>query len=337
MIQQNEEKQNDTRAYIMDHLGIPAGAGVIESGTYLNDLPFSPDMILEEGDMLYVIEIKSRATFDVISRLNLFRELWQREKGDGKQVALVVAAKYIPKMEEELMEKLGISTIKLPRSFIPESREQYTSAGHRITSEKSWKVVSRLLKQKKTSIRQLSLMENVSYGWAHKTVRALMQQNIISQDNGHVSISDVNKLLNGIAWERPFSNLMIDEIRVCFKESTTAAKEITSAFENQKDIPFCFTSYTAASLYTGYGVRHDAVYLYMQEEHLGYFRELFASDSDKGVLAYIYRIDRDVFQDVREKEGLRIVSPSQTLLDLAGMGYSAMDMTKQLVSVYATI
>jgi hypothetical protein len=337
MIQQSGEEQNDTRAYIMDHLGILEGAGVVASEPYLSGLPFSPDLILEKGDMLYVIEIKSRVTVDAISRLNLFRELWERENGSGKQVVPVLAAKYIPKVEEELMEKLDIEAIKLPRSLIAESREQYTSASHRITSEKSWKVVSRLLKEKKTSIRQLSLMENVSYGWAHKTIKALMQQNIIRQDNSHVSISDVNKLLSGVAWERPFSNLIIEEIWIDFEESTTAAKEITSALKTQKDIPFGFTSYTAGSLYTGYGVRHDAVYLYMQEEHLNYFRELFASDSDKGTLAYVYRTDRDVFRDVREKEGIRIVSPSQTLLDLAGMGYSAMDMTKQLVSVYATI
>jgi cobalamin biosynthesis Co2+ chelatase CbiK len=75
----------------------------------------------------------------------------------------------------------------------------------------------------------------------------------------------------------------------------------------------------------------------MQEENLSYFRELFTSNSDKGTHAYIYRTDRDVFRDVREKEDIRIVSPSQTLLDLAGMGYSAMDITKQLVLVYATI
>ncbi|SDF96573.1 hypothetical protein SAMN04488589_1846 [Methanolobus vulcani] len=337
MTQQSGDEQNDTRAYIMDHLGIPEDARVVASEPYLSGLPFSPDLTLEKGDMLYVIEIKSRVTVDAISRLNLFRELWQREKGSGKQVVPVLAAKYIPKMEEELMDKLGIEAIKLPRSLVSENREQYTSASHRITSEKSWKVVSRLLKEKKTSIRQLSLMENVSYGWAHKTIKGLMQQNIIRQDNGHVSISDVNKLLSGIAWGRPFSNLMIEEIRIDFENSTTAAKEITSALKAQNDIPFGFTSYTAASLYTGYGVRHDAVYLYMQEENLSYFRELFASNSDKGTLAYIYRTDRNVFHDVREKEDIRIVSPSQTLLDLAGMGYSAMDITKQLVSVYATI
>lgn len=336
MIQQSTEERNKTHAYIMDFLDIPLGAGVINVEPYLKDLPFSPDLILEKDNILYVIEIKSRVTVDTISRLNLFRELWQRENADGKQIRLIVAAKYFPKMEQELMEKLEITAIKLPWSFMSESREQYTSAGHRITSEKSWKVISRLLKEKKTSIRQLALLENVSYGWAHKTIRALMQQNIVKQENSHVSISDVNKLLNGIAWERPLSNLRMKQMRINFTESTIAAKDITSAFK-QGNIPVAFTSYTAASLYTGYGVRHDAVYLYIPEEHIGHFRELFGSDSESGILALIYHPDREVFRGTKEKEGVKIVSPAQTLLDLAGMGYSAMDMTKQMVSAYATI
>jgi len=110
-----------------------------------------------------------------------------------------------------------------------------------------------------------------------------------------------------------------------------------SVFKAQGDMPLGFTSYTAASLYTCYGVRHDAVYLYMRTEHLGYFRELFESSSQKGVLAVIYQPDRKIFQNIQEIEGIRIVSPAQTLLELAGMGYSAMDMTKQMVSYYDTV
>ncbi|MBN2488768.1 MAG: hypothetical protein JXA98_07045 [Methanosarcinaceae archaeon] len=337
MIQQRTEKQNNTLAYIRDFLDIPLGSEALDIEHYSAGLPFSPDLILEKGDVIYVVEIISRVTVDTISRLNLIRDLWLRDKKAGKQIRLVIAAKHFPQREQQLMEQLDMQAIKLPWSLKPESREQHASASHRITSDKSWKVISRLLKEKKTSIRQLSLMEDVSYGWAHKTIRALMQQNIVKQDNSHVSISDVNKLLNGVAWERPFLSLKIAEIRISFEESSAAAKEITSAFKAQDDMPLGFTSYTAASLYTGYGVRHDAVYLYMTEEHLGYFRELFGSDSENGVMAFIYRPDREVFRDTREKEGIRIVSPAQALLDLTGMGYSAMDMTKQMVAAYATI
>jgi len=47
--------------------------------------------------------------------------------------------------------------------------------------------------------------------------------------------------------------------------------------------------------------------------------------------------DRDVFGDAREKEGVLIVSPSQTLLDIAGLGYSGRDITKAMVEKYATL
>jgi hypothetical protein len=336
MVMQQAEEYTNICAYVRDFLGIPEGSEKADVETDFGDLPFTPDLLLKKADVVYVIEIRSRVTIDTISRLNLLRDLWLRNKNTEK-MQLVIAAKYFPQREENLMEQLDMQAIKLPWSLKSESREQYTPTGQRITSEKAWKVISRLLKEKKTSIRQLSLLENVSYGWAYKTIRTLMQQNIVKQENNHVSISDVNKLLNGVAWERPFSNLRLGEIRINFDEAAVAAKEITSAFKAQDDMPFGFTSYTAAALYTGYGVRHDAVYLYMKREHLDYFRELFKSSSQKGVLVLIYQHDRELFQNTREIEGIRIVSPAQTLLDLAGMGYSAMDVTKQMVSEYGTI
>ncbi|WP_462273642.1 hypothetical protein [Methanohalophilus sp.] len=65
-----------------------------------------------------------------------------------------------------------------------------------------------------------------------------------------------------------------------------------------------------------------------------YFKELFESSLANSIKAIIYRPDREVFQNTLEKEGVRIVSASQTLLGLAGMGYSAMDITKAMVAKY---
>ena len=51
----------------------------------------------------------------------------------------------------------------------------------------------------------------------------------------------------------------------------------------------------------------------------------------------IYAPDREVFDNVVEKERIKIVSPAQTLLDLAGMGYSGMDITKAMVEKYGDL
>lgn len=324
--------------YVSDSLGISSevsdnGIDVLRENSS-GDFSFKPDAVLEDFNTIYLIEINPKATLDTIAWLNLLRDIWSENEDLKKNIRTVFAAKSFPEREKKILQQLDITMLKLPWSFKTSSQRSLRSGTHRITSEKSWKIVSRLLKEKRTSIRQLSLLEDVSYGWAHKTVQALVGQNIIKQDYGSVSISNTDKLLNGVAWERPLENLKVDEISISFSGSMSAAKEITQAFAMQDNLAIGFTSYTAAALYTGYGVRHDTVYLYLKDEHIDYFRELFETSSEGSIKAMIYRPDREVFKGTREKEGVRIVSPSQTLLDLAGMGYSAMDITKDMVSKY---
>jgi hypothetical protein len=55
------------------------------------------------------------------------------------------------------------------------------------------------------------------------------------------------------------------------------------------------------------------------------------------VRAFIYTPDRDIFSDVREIELVRVTSPAITLLDLAGLGYSAMDLTKVMAEKYDSL
>ncbi|MBU3965799.1 MAG: hypothetical protein KKG76_00245 [Euryarchaeota archaeon] len=70
---------------------------------------------------------------------------------------------------------------------------------------------------------------------------------------------------------------------------------------------------------------------------MDFFKNTFRVTEKQGIKARIYVPDRDVFGDARDKEGIRIVSPSQTLLDLAGLGYSGRDITKAMVEKYATL
>ncbi|MBA7468639.1 hypothetical protein ES707_03891 [subsurface metagenome] len=227
--------------------------------------------------------------------------------------------------------------IKLPWTLGPPLNREFKPSKGRITSEKSWRIVSRLLKERSTSIRQLALKEGVSYGWAHKTVEMLMSQNIVKKNDSYVQIGDVKKLLNGIAWERPMKNLNIAEIPMQFGESIPAARDISSLLSEQ-NVPFAFTGYTAGGLYTGYAVRQDAVYLYLDKKNLDLFTEIFKTSfyesNRNSIRAWIYAPDRDVFTETQQKEGITVVSPAQTLLDLAGFGYSAMDLTRAMVDMY---
>ena len=238
-------------------LGLRKNAAIEEEQASIDSrLPYTVDFVVKDEDETYFVETKNRANVDEIAHFILLKELLKKEGKESSHFMPVIAAKIIPPREEELAKELGIQLIQLPRSFKLESAKSAKSTAPKkkvkISSEKAWKVISRLLKEKMTSIRQLSILENVSYGWAHATVRSLIEQGIIKKKENYVSISDTNKLLNGLAWERPLKNLLAGEIITDYGDAAGAAKEITHILEKQ-GVNFAFTSYTAGGLYTQRG------------------------------------------------------------------------------------
>lgn len=329
----------EVKAFIRNQLNLPLSAEEIDIvtsyDTFSLDIPVRPDSVFLDGQTLYFVEIKSSAvSIDTIARMNLLRELWRKRQAGPTDIQLVIAAKWFYEREERLAKELGITLIKLPWALETSPNKEYSSTGMKITTDKSWKIVTRLLKEKNTSIRQLALKEHISYGWAHKVIGMLLEQNVVKKENGYVTIADVKNLLNGVAWERPMKNLQAGEFSLDFSGSHTAAKEISRTLKEQK-IPFAFTTYTAGGLYTAYAFRQDAVYLYLKRETISQFKENFGTEKENSIRAVIYAPDRDVFTDTRERESVVITSPSQTLLDLAGLGYSAMDLTSVMVEKYA--
>lgn len=338
---QDSEKSFETEDFIRNQLSLPSGAREVDLRRLYDSLnmalPLSPDIVFQDNGELYFVEIKNRVvSIDTLARMILQRELWQKDP-NHPPVKLVLAVKTINPREESLARDLDILVIKLPWTFkTPKVGQDYKTSKVRITSEKSWKVVTRLLKEKNTSIRQLALKENVSYAWTHKVIELLQEQNIVKRDGGYVAIADVKNLLNGIAWERPIKNLQFEDISIDFDTAHSAAQEISQTLKD-RNLKIAFTTYTAGGLYTSYAIRQDAVYLYLEKNLIDKFRDIFESKNSKSVRAVIYLPDRDVFSDVQERELVIVASPAQTLLDLAGLGYSAMDLTKVMVDKYASL
>lgn len=302
--------------------------------------PIRFDLVIEDDRKMFVIEIKRIVRLEDLSRIGLLKHLLAADPVDTGSVEFVIAGKRVTNEAASAAEKIGIRIIRLPASAGNKEQEAKQGiASVKITGAQSWQVISHLLMLNPvSSIRQLAMASGVSYGWAHATVKSLMEKGIVSDMDGTITISDINKLLNGIAWERPFERLFFREFRIAAENHIELAIEISLVcMENQ--IPCAFTSFTAGEMYTQYSARHDSLYLYIEKGRGRDLVGMFDTCTEGGIAVRLYAPDRDVFRDCRIHTipTVPIVSPGQALLDCAGLGYGGRDLTLKMVGILGAI
>jgi len=330
-------EENSILDCIKRELDIGDNASVSWEVPISEDLPFKADLIIEDSSKKYIIEIKSRLTIDTIGRQLVLKNLLRNTESPNKYAEFVIASKLISPDTEKIAHSCDIRIIALPyRADISEHEKSDVRRIEKISSAKSWKIVIALLTEKECSIRHISMKANVSYGWTHATVKSLIAKGIVVEVNNYVKLQDIPKLLNGIAWERPFEKLYYNEVVLPENDAMSAALTITRMCDTQ-DIDCGFTSFTAGGIYTKYGFRYDTVYVYISKENLDPFLKSFDASDTQGIKVRVYKPDRDVFSDTRITDDIRLVSPAQALLDLAGLGYSGRDLTLKLVENYARL
>jgi hypothetical protein len=318
-------------------LGFSSEAVIKPESALSDEYPLQFDLIIEDGKKTFIIELKRIVRLAELSHPGLLKLLLNANKVSTRNMEFIIVGKRITPEAEKAAGKTGIRLIRLPAevNVAEPDREKGQSGTVKLTSPKSWQVISCLLKTGETSIRQLAIGSGVSYGWTHATVRALMDKGIVADTGGYVKITDTTKLLNGIAWERPFDRLFSQEIRIAADNPVILAQEICLVGEEHR-IPCAFTSFTAGEIYTGYSIRHDSVYLYLEKKDVLTLSGMFDLRRTGGIAVRIYTPDRDVFTGSNSfsASGVRVVSPAQVLLDCAGLGYGGRDLTLKLVEIY---
>lgn len=318
-----------------------SGKASIRRQSSLNDqYPIQFDFIISDVKKTFVIELKRIVRLAELSQMGLLKLLLDADHMSTPRIEFVIVGKRITPEAAHAAEKIGVRFIKLPVN-VNEAQTIRVKANIvpvKLTSPQSWQVTSLLLKKKKTSIRQLALESKVSYGWTHATVRALAEKGVVSDTGRAIEITDVSKLLNGVAWERPFEQLLAQEIRINADSHIPLAQEIGLVCE-EENILCAFTSYTAGELYTQYSARHDSVYLYLEKNAIAALAAMFDVINEGGIAVRLYAPDRDVFKDRKPDtiSSIPIVSPSQALLDCAGLGYASRDLTQKLVQIYGDL
>ena len=219
----------------------------------------------------------------------------------------------------------------------------------RITSIKAWKVICSLLEKENINILHTSRHSGVSYGWTNNIIHKLDNVGIITYDHG-INIKDIDKLLNAISWERSMNSMLIKKINTDFPNAFECMKEISVNFD-KSGIDYAFTSYSSAPYYGSSIIRDDNVYMYLSSISNIDILELYentnlrlkSSSTKKGINLYkskgnknctinVYLPDRDVMNNTKTINNMRMVNICQNILDLAGMGIGGHIPAKELVN-----
>jgi hypothetical protein len=324
---------------LRSELPLSETADIKQESTFSDDYPILFDLIIDDGGKRFVIDIKRIVRLAELSKLGFLKQLLTADRVDIHTVEFVIVGKRITAEAKSAAEKTGIRIVQLPAETDIGNREEKPGLKPvKITAVKSWQVIFRLLKVNPLgSIRQLAMETGVSYGWVHATVRSLMEKGIVSDMDG-LKVTDLNKLLNGVAWERPFERLFFRELHITAENPIALAQEIGLVCA-ENNIPCAFTSFTAGEIYTQYSVRHDSVYVYIDKDEVGKLASMFDLRTEGGIAVRLYTPDRDVFRErrVHSIPGVPVVSPSQALLDCAGLGYVGRDLTVKLVGIIGVL
>lgn len=319
--------------YILSSLSISRDSTAVSlEEPITTDSPVRADVVIRDTKATYFVEITKRLSLSALSRVTLQQALMRSESPDN---VFIIAANVIPSDFHSLAQKTDIKLIQLPHNLTVYQKKTGSSSKGKLTADKSWRVVTRLLKEKSISIRQISIQEGISYGLSHKVIQELLDSHVAIKDEYTIRMADISPLLNIIAWERNMKKLKIDEFWLPHEEVHIAAQELSRVSEEQ-GIDLAFNSFTAAGLYTGYAIKHDEIHLYIDKKHLSFLKNIY-EEICGSIRAVVYNPDRDIMAQSKIIEGVRVTSPSQTLLDISGMGYSGVTLAKKMVEIFDSL
>lgn len=290
------------------------------------EYPVRVDLMIEEGDKRIIVEFCRTASWDKLSHLLLVKEL------DKNVSKVILAGRLFPDSILRAAKLLKVGIIQLPDNIFIQ-KDNLRPRG-KLTSEKAWKIILYLFEKGPCSIRSISKSNNISYGWTHGVITNLIARDFVDQNGNLVKITDMQGLLNAVAWERPLKELEKTEITTSFYSTNDLARTLT-AWAERRGSTVVMCAYIASTLHFGLGVRSDMVQCYIDDMGtMETVRREFSSEIKNGIKLKIYKPDRNVLDNSLTMDKIRITSKDQTVLDIAGLGYSGRDLLLEMVRSY---
>ena len=258
---------------------------------------FILDMLLEDQNSIFYIDVKRRLTPEAIANFYIAKEMITKFPGLGKERKFIIASQYTDEIYEKMAAQLGIRFLKvsLARSE-PNFHDHSERTNVKITSKKAWNMIFSLLKYGPTSIYNIMKMSGVSYGEAQRVISSFRNRNLLKQNGNFVSVFDLKPILNEVFWERPIRSLLVKHYKLKYGTDEDVPRIISNLL-HRNGIEHAFTGATAYERYFG-GIRNESSYNIYVDKSNPFFNDLiteFTSSDEKNAKLSVYKTDRDVF------------------------------------------
>ncbi|MGA9139286.1 MAG: hypothetical protein WBZ29_03620 [Methanocella sp.] len=308
---------------VIDMLRRDYPAAAIETVSYDGDFY---EVILEQEASVLVVGIKlTRATIQTVLKLSLYARVVAQRYSGRKIVLKLFAPAIAPDAKTAFVKSGGVFqklTSAKPRGM--------TSEAVKITSPGSWKVVCYFIRNEEATMNHASVETGVSYPWTRSVVKKLIDIGAATEHGKKVRLSDIGRLFEYVAWERPVNSLRAMEFTSAYEDETEALHELYGNVAGIIPQSAC-ALFTAADLYLEGRASGGCIQLYADENAALVTKSLLGEGN--GVSFQIYSPDREM-DDVYLIDDIRVVSVEQTMLDLAGLGVSGLDSAKVVATYY---
>ncbi|WP_048198530.1 hypothetical protein [Methanocella arvoryzae] len=298
----------------------------IETVSYDGD---TYELIIEHETIVYFVGIKlTRANMQTAAKLSLYaKTIGQRFQ--GKKVAIKLFAPAITTDAKAALIKAGWTFQKLPTG----KPRGAPSDAVKITSPGSWKVVCYFLRNEEATMNKASVDTGVSYPWARAVIKKLVEIGAFKEEGRKVSLASLDRLFEYVVWERPINSLRSLEFCSAYEDEQEALHELYSNVSGIIPSSAC-ALFTASDLYLEGVASGGCIQLYADENAALVVKSLLGEGC--GVSFQIYSPDREM-EDIHLINDIRVVSPEQTILDLAGLGPYGAASAKVIVDYYRKI
>lgn len=308
---------------VIDALRRDYPSAAIETFSYDGDFY---EVILEQESSVLVVGIKpSRATIQTVLKLSIYAKA-VAQRYSNKKAIMKLYAPAITSDAKTALAKAGGTFQKLGAGL----RRAGPAEAVKITSPGSWKVVCYFICNEEATMNQASVGTGVSYPWARAVVKKLLEIGAAEERGRKVRLANIDRLFEYVAWERPVNSLRAMEFRSAYEDETEALHELYGNVEGIVPQSAC-ALFTAADLYLEGTASGGCIQLYADENAALVAKSLLGQGD--GISFQIYAPDREM-NDIYLVDDARVVSVEQTILDLAGLGASAIDSAKVMAAYY---